>query len=175
MGVICVHLRNLRFFRGRVGGNSEFRIPNLRGRVGGRSRYNRAVTTVQTARLRTFIRSTLGCTCPDDVLESIRCSHTDLANRHEVRLSRIDVGGRLLVYVIKAGDDPRSAADALGAVVAAGTVERNRGGFNRLRVVVATTDRDAHGAALERSFEESAPLDDRVHLHVIEVGDLPFD
>jgi len=85
------------------------------------------------------------------------------------------VGGRLLVYVIKAGDDPRSAADALGAVVAAGTVERNRGGFNRLRVVIATENRDVFGPEMERSFEESAPLDDRVHLHVIEVGDLPFD
>ena len=133
------------------------------------------VTTIQTARLRSFIRTTLGCTCPDDVLENIRCSHSDLANRHEVRLTRIDVGGRLLVYVIEAGNDPRSAAEALGAVIAAGTVERNRGGFNRLRVVVATDDRDLIGSEVERSFEDSAPLNDRVHLHVIANGDLPFD
>jgi hypothetical protein len=133
------------------------------------------VTTVQTARLRKFIRTTLGCTCPDDVLETIRCSHSDLASRHEVRLTRIDVGGRLLVYVIEAGDDPRSAAEALGAVVAAGTVERNRGAFNRLRVVVATNDRNVIGTEMERRFADSAPRDDRVHLHVIAVGDLPFE
>ena len=133
------------------------------------------MTTVQTARLRNFIRTTLGCSCPDDVLENIRCSHSDLANRHEVRLTRIDVGGRLLVYVVEAGDDPKSAAEALAAVVAAGTVERNRGAYNRLRVVVATNDRDVIGSELERRFEDSAPRDDRVHLHVIAVGDLPFD
>ena len=140
-----------------------------------RARYNRAVTTIQTARLQTFIRSTLGCGCPDEVLERIRCSRSDLANQHEVRLTRIDVGGRLLVYVIEAGNEPRSAAEALRAVVAAGTVERNRGGFNRLRVVVATGDRDAFGPEMERSFEDTAPLDGRVHLHIIAVGDLPFD
>jgi hypothetical protein len=133
------------------------------------------VTTVQTARLQTFIRSTLGCGCPDEVLECIQFSRSDLAIQHEVRLTRIDVGGRLLVYVIEAGNDPRPAAEALRAVVAAGTVERNRAGFNRLRVVVATGDRDASGPEMERSFEDSAPLDDHVHLHVIAVGDLPFD
>jgi len=90
-------------------------------------------------------------------------------------LTRIDVGGRLLVYVIEAGDDPGPAADALGAVVAAGTVERNRGAFNRLRVVVATDDRDTLGPQLMSSFKESAPRDDRVHLHVIAVNELPFD
>jgi len=129
---------------------------------------------VQTARLQAFIRTTLGCGCPDEVLECIRFSRTEVANQHEGRLTRIDVGGRLLVYVIETGDDPRRAAEALGAVVAAGTVERNRGGFNRLRVVVATDDRDTFGPELERSFEDSAPRDDRVHLHVIAVDDLPF-
>jgi len=133
------------------------------------------VTTIQTARLRIFIRSTLGCTCPDDVLESIRCSHSDLTSRHEARLTRIDVGGQLLVYVIEGGEDPRPATEALRAVVAAGMVERNQGGFNRLRVVVAADDRDALRPSMERSFENSAPLDDRVHLHVIAAADLPFD
>jgi hypothetical protein len=133
------------------------------------------VTTVQTARLRSFIRSTLGCTCPDDVLECIRYSRSDLADRHEERLTRIDVGGRLLIYVIEAGNDPESAAEALGAVVAAGTVERNRGGFHRLRVVVATDDTRVFGPTMKQSFEDSAPLDERIHLHVIAEGDLPFD
>lgn len=133
------------------------------------------MTTIQTARLRTFIRTTLGCTCPDEVLELIRCSHSDLAKKHEVRLTRIDVGGRLLVYVIEAGNDPQSAAEALGAVIAAGRVERDRGGFNRLRVVIADDDRGVIRAKVERGFEDSAPRDDRVHLHVISAGDLPFD
>jgi hypothetical protein len=132
------------------------------------------VTTVQTARLRSFIRSTLGCTCPDDVLECIRYSRSDLADRHQERLTRIDVGGRLLVYVIEAGDDPRSVIEALGAVVAAGTVERNRGGFNRLRIVVATDDIKVFGPEMKRGFERLAPIDDRVHLHVVSEGDLPF-
>ena len=141
--------------------------------MGGRDTIE-TVTTVQTARLQAFIRTTLGCGCPDEVLECIRFSRTGVADQHEGRLTRIDVGGRLLVYVIETGDDPRRAAEALGAVVAAGTVERNRGGFNRLRVVVATNDRDTFGPELKRSFEDSAPRDDRVHLHVIAVGDLPF-
>jgi len=174
-----------------VGGNSEFGIPNSEfERVSGWAEIPNSsflipnlgeratiepVTIDQTARLRTFIRTTLGCGCPDDVLNWIQCSHSDLAPQQEMRLTRIDVGGQLLVYVLEGGDDPQPAAEALRTVIAAGTIERNRGGFNRLRLVVATDDQDTFGPMMESSFAASAPRDDRVHLHVIAVSDLPFD
>ena len=124
--------------------------------------------------MKDFIRHTLGCGCPDEVLEWIECKRSEVAPGHDVRLLRIDVGGQLLVYVIESGIDPKHAVAALPVVLAAGMVERATGGFNRLRIVVACADPDTAGPVLERSFNASAPRDDKVYLHVIAEGELPF-
>ena len=133
------------------------------------------VTNEQTARLRTFIRSTLGCGCPDDVLEWIQCTHTELTQEEDTRITRIDVGGRLLVYVLENEGPDLRAEEALPAVVAAASVDRATSCFNRLRVVVAIDDLEEARPRLERIFNDSAPADDKVHLHVVRATDLPFD
>ena len=133
------------------------------------------VPSDQTSRLHTFIRSTLGCGCPDEVLRSIDCSHTTVDCDQDTRLSRIDVGGQLLVYVLHVSGNPHQVAAALPGLIAAGLVERDGAGFNRLRVVVAADDPAALRPIVEQTFSESAPADDRLHLHVVQVGDLPFE
>ena len=133
------------------------------------------MTSDQTSRLRTFIRSTLGCGCPDEVLQRIDCTHTSVNDEQDTRLSRIDVGGQLLVYVLHASGNPNQVAAALPAIVAAGLVERDGAGFNRLRIVVAADDPTALRPTAERAFSESAPVDDLLHLHVVRVGELPFE
>ena len=133
------------------------------------------VTNEQTIRLRTFIRSTLGCGCPDDVLEWIQCTHTELTQEEDTRITRIDVGGRLLVYVLEIEGPDRRAEEALPAVVAAATVDRATSCFNRLRVVVAIDNPEEMRPRLERTFNGTAPADDKVHLHVVSSTDLPFD
>jgi hypothetical protein len=129
----------------------------------------------QISRLRSFIRSTLGCGCPDEVLEWIQFTHSELTQEEDTRITRIDVGGRLLVYVLEIEEPERRAETSLPAVVAAATVDRATGSFNRLRIVVATDDPEEATPRLERIFRESAPRDDRVHLHVVRPTDLPFD
>ena len=136
---------------------------------------NYVVTIDQTSRLQTFIRSTLGCGCPDEVLRSIDCSHTALTHEQDSGLSRIDVGGQLLVYVLHATGNPQQVAAALPGVIAAGLVERDGDGFNRLRVVVAADDPSAFRSIVEQAFAQSAPADDRLDLHVVKVGELPFE
>ena len=145
------------------------------GWLGGRRDTIEPVTNEQTIRLRTFIRSTLGCGCPDDVLEWIQCTHTELTQEEDTRITRIDVGGRLLVYVLEIEGPDRRAEEALPAVVAAATVDRATSCFNRLRVVVAVDDPEEIKPRLEHTFAGSAPADDRVHLHVVRSTDLPFD
>jgi hypothetical protein len=136
---------------------------------------NEVVTIDQTTRLQTFIRSTLGCGCPDEVLRSIDCSHTALTHEQDSGLSRIDVGGQLLVYVLHASGNPHQIAATLPAIVASGLVERDGAGFNRLRIVVAADDPATFRPIVEQAFAQSAPADDRLHLHVVQVGDLPFE
>ena len=132
------------------------------------------MTNDRSSRLRTFIRSTLGCGCPDEVLRRIDCTHTTPTHELDAGLSRIDVGGQLLVYVLHVTTNPHQVAAALPVVIAAGLVERNGGGFNRLRIVVAADDPAALRPIAERAFSESAPADDHLHLHVVQVRDLPF-
>jgi len=136
---------------------------------------NEVVTIDQTTRLRTFIRSTLGCGCPDEVLRSIDCSHATVDCDQHTRLSRIDVGGQLLVYVFHASGNPYQVAATLPAIVSSGLVERDGAGFNRLRIVVAADDPAAFRPIVEQAFAQSAPADDRLHLHLVQVGDLPFE
>ena len=133
------------------------------------------VTNEATTRLRTFIRSTLGCGCPDDVLEWIQCTHTELTQEQDTRIVRIDVGGQLLVYVLEIEGHDRSAEEALPAVIAAAVVDRATSCFNRLRVVVAVDDPEEMKPLLEGVFSRSAPADDKIHLHVVRTTDLPFD
>jgi hypothetical protein len=125
-------------------------------------------------RMQHFIRETLGCGCPEEVLQWIECSHSQPVPEHSLLLTRIDVGGRLLVYVVEGDEAPESAVEALPALVAAGLAERDRAGFNRLRLVVASDDPETIGPLAERAFADSAPQDDRIHLHVVAGGELPF-
>lgn len=133
------------------------------------------MTNEETSRLRTFIRSTLGCICPDDVLEWIQCTHTELAQEQDTRIARIDVGGQLLVYILEIEGHDRRAEEALPAVISAAIVDRSASCFNRLRVVVAVDDPDEMKPRLDDVFASSAPADDKVHLHVVRTTDLPFD
>ena len=145
------------------------------GWLGGREDTIVIVTNEQTTRLRTFIRTTLGCGCPDDVLEWIQCTHTELTQAEDTRITRIDVGGRLLVYVLEIEGPDRRAEEALPAVIAAATVDRATSCFNRLRIVVAIDNPEDMRPRIERTFNGSAPADDKVHLHVVRTTDLPFE
>lgn len=121
-----------------------------------------------------FIRTTLGCGCPEEVLQWIECSHSQPVPDHGLTLTRIDVGGRLLIYVVEGDEEPERTTGAIPALIAAGLAERERTGFNRLRLVLATRDVDEILEAANRTFAEFAPRDDRIHLHVVAVEDLPF-
>lgn len=142
---------------------------------GGVAAYNGAVTTDRNSRLRSFVRSTLGCGCPDEVLQSIRVTTADASVDSDTLFTRLDVGSTLLVYVIEAVGDPQQAVAALPAFIASGLVERDAKGFNRLRVVLAADIPEELREAAEQTFSESAPRDGRVHLHVVGSGDLPFE
>ena len=121
--------------------------------------------------LERFIRDTLGCTCPDDVFE-----HTD--SRCQVTLGsvtlnrRINVGHRLLIYLMEC-DDPEVLRSRLPEVFSRGLEERDRKGFNRLRVVVATDNRQPVSRAAQRVFEGQGGVDKRLHLHVVDKTAVP--
>lgn len=122
--------------------------------------------------LRAFIRDTLGCGCPDAVLRRIHpLDEIELLGGVPLRLA-LDVGGRLLVVLVEDAALERDDS-ALGAVLAAGRQLRNDRGMNRFRLVVVS---DAPEGIEERKrglMERASLDDDRVHLHVIGLDELP--
>ncbi len=116
---------------------------------------------VSDRNVKEFVRKTLGCDCAEDVFKHIE-------NEHDVKVagitlkSKINVGNRLLVYVVEPGDLPKE----MPALIKTGREERDARGFNRFRLVLVSDD----AALRERAFKAFVRLpevDEKVHLHVI--------
>jgi len=116
--------------------------------------------------VRHFVREVLGCGCPDEVLRRIARGHAELPGGLP-HCGRLDVGGRLLVFVLPVGAvDPRP--DELRGLLEAGKTERDRRGFNRFRLAIAAADPGRLRVAAEQALADVAAGDDKLHVHVIE-------
>jgi len=118
-----------------------------------------------------FVRGTLGCSCPDEVFNSIaieRVRGTD-ASAPYVRLL---VGRRLLIYVLDA-QQPEQVRATVPALLRQGLEERDANGLNRLRLVVAAGLPTPEVTATVANLASEIGLDDRSHLHVIAAGLVP--
>ena len=116
-----------------------------------------------------FIRGVLGCGCPDKVFEDI--SVTSQSELFAVTNSVYELGGRLIVVII-VPEHWQDVEPALGSMVEVGKKYRDRHGFNRFRLVVAT-DSDEARQVLTAQFEALPDIDERLHLHVIEPQKIP--
>lgn len=114
--------------------------------------------------LRHFIQEVLGCGCPEEVLRRIESREL---SRDGVPLTRVEVGGRLLVEVFDT-DDARRVAERLPGWVAAAVAERDARGFNRARIVIASADPGRMQAPAQQAFAAIGGRDERIHLHVVD-------
>lgn len=119
--------------------------------------------------IREFVQQQLGCTCPDEVFDSIGISNGSRYFDSESTL--YEIGGRLLIAVLMPQDRHQICA-GLEQVIETGKRMRDQHGYNRFRLVIATVDRDAD-SLLHRAFNDCQNTDDRVHLHVIHPRMLP--
>jgi hypothetical protein len=118
-----------------------------------------------------FVRGTLGCRCPDEVFQSISIDRLPaLAARPPVL--QLLVGSRLVIHVVTL---PAGAAvnGWLEQLAAQGRATRERHGYNRFRLVVATPEAAPLRADLEARFARATGNDDRAHLHLIDPDRLP--
>ena len=115
-----------------------------------------------------FVRETLGCGCPEEVVAGT------VIDRSGAGEPGLDVGGRLLVRVL-VGDDLGGLVRTLPDAVLRLRDERDRRGFNRLRVVVVHDRLGEVAAALDRVLAAVGPGDDRLHVHLLAPGGLPSD
>lgn len=111
----------------------------------------------------------LGCSCPDEVFDSISIS--DGSRYFDTECTLYQIGGRLLVVVLTPQDWHQACA-GLERLVKAGKRMRDQHGYNRFRLVIATGARDAE-SQLHRMFINCPGTDDKTHLHVIHPEVLP--
>lgn len=126
-------------------------------------------------RVKEFVRSTLGCQCPEDVFDNVDCVDNFTAAGGSVVKARINVGNRLLVYVVEVSRKVEMAY--VSDLLREGMVERDARGFNRFRLALCTDDRDSVLSMIKdispeadgngSSMETAMGLDERVHVHVL--------
>lgn len=142
----------------------------LRGRTVPQRLWGRSMMSLR-ARIERFVRETLGCACPEEVFRDIMCVHEVSLNETLSLRHKIAIGNRLLIYVFTA-DDRNLVMDALPELVLIGKDERERRGYARLRLVIASDHPDTISGPVEKAFNALDSSDDNIHLHIIHAHDL---
>ncbi|MCB1775086.1 MAG: hypothetical protein KDI88_15835 [Gammaproteobacteria bacterium] len=115
--------------------------------------------------IKRFVQQGLGCNCPESVFDNIRCDRAGTDGR---QFGRIVIGDRLLVLMLDV-DGQGDLPAAVREVIRAGVAERDRNGWNRVRLVLrGESPTDWRGRA-EAAFAATLP-DDRTHMHVVDVA-----
>lgn len=112
-----------------------------------------------------FVREVLGCGCPDEVVART------VVDPGEGGEPGLDVGGRLLVRVLPS-DDVNRLIDVFPETVERLRRERDRRGFNRLRLVVHSMPEVA-ADTLQEMLPVIAAADGEVYLHAVSGDELP--
>jgi len=122
--------------------------------------------------IRRFVRQTLGCSCPDEILERLHWRSLTLpASR--IPILRISVGDRLLLDVVPL-EALREPEAEIPVLLGRGVASRDNLGLNRYRLALVCRRREP---AMEARCEALLPRWDRAHLHWVgpqEVCDLPM-
>jgi len=118
-----------------------------------------------------FVRTTLGCKCPDEVFQSIaieRAPTPDTALPH----TRLVIGERLLIHVFEAPSVKATVA-AVSKLATQGRTERDAKQYNRYRLVLASAHPTQVLDDAKSSFASVVGDDQRAHLHVLATDRLP--
>ena len=117
--------------------------------------------------IKRFVQEILGCSCPEEVFNKIDYQKASAG----IIGSKINVGGRLLVYILTA-DGQSSIQEVVDTALAQGVRERAKKGFNRFRLVLAASRPDDLRSLAEQAFNRSGYADDKTHLHVVSNSDV---
>lgn len=129
-----------------------------------------AGSDIKASWIRRFVREQLGCRCSDDVFDMVRVTHQPESFNGLPVDCLIEIGNRLLVVVSQ--HDWQRVSASMEQLVQTGRGYRDAHGFNRFRLVVATSDKTATDS-LNPAFTALVEKDDKMHLHIVEPGSLP--
>jgi len=129
------------------------------------------MTPADRSAIEHFVRTTLGCKCPDEVFESIDIERIP-GPRDATPHTRLVIGDRLLIHVFEA-PSIKAAAAAVSRLAKQGLSERDAKQYNRYRLVVASDHPTQLLTDAKASFAGAVDDDDRAHLHVLATAQLP--
>jgi hypothetical protein len=127
---------------------------------------------INKEKIKTLAQETLGCGCPEEVFQHIDC-RTKISLNDILLHSRINIGNRLLVYVVEMSDAERIHHD-LPILIETGRKDRDDSGFNRFRLVLASERPEELRTSAENLFRR-INHDEKVHLHIINRNSLPVN
>jgi hypothetical protein len=116
-------------------------------------------------KIKTFVKQTLGCACPEEVFEYIDCQSNIKLNDDILLHNKINIGNRLLIYIVEA-NNPGLIKNVLPFLVNTGKKERDNLRFNRFRLVLVTDKLDEIKETAESIFD-TIQKDEKVHLHIL--------
>lgn len=119
-----------------------------------------------------FVRGPLGCNCPAKVFEQIDVVDQPAEFEDFAAKDLIKIGGLLLVLTLEV-DDWESVQPKLEAIFKRGITLRDELGYNRFRLVVATSDAINAEQSLSQQFSTISEMDEKIHLHVVTPEELP--
>lgn len=127
---------------------------------------------IKTEYIKTLVRQTLGCGCPEEVFNHIGYQANIKLDDNILISNKINIGNRLLIYIVEISN-PDSVKHVLSSLLDIGKKERDSSGFNRFRLVLATDKLNKIKEVADVTFK-TIDKDDRIHLHIISINDIPF-
>jgi len=121
---------------------------------------------VSNTTIKAFAQQTLGCGCPEEVFDSIDCQRDIELSPQIVLTNKINIGNRLLIYIIQT-DDINFIKSNLPIIVQFGTKERDSKALNRVRFVIVADKPEEIKPVAENIFKNLASKDEKIHLHVL--------
>lgn len=119
--------------------------------------------------IKAFTRDVLGCDCPEHVFSRIICEDNVGIDNGLIISHRINIGGRLLIYVW-VPDQRGEFSSELVQLVDSGEKERNDKGFNRFRLVLVSENPRLIKDDAQKLFEQLGK-DEKIHLHIVSKND----
>lgn len=116
-------------------------------------------------KLKEFIKNTLGCGCPEKIFEKIdvcRC----LIEKNESEITRIVVGDKLLIYIIRP-ESTDKLVDKVKVFGLAGKEDRDKHNYNRFRLVLSDVENMAQKDQVSECFLSAFEKDEKMHMHFV--------
>ncbi|MCP4134743.1 MAG: hypothetical protein GY754_27460 [bacterium] len=126
-------------------------------------------------KIKLFAQNTLGCGCSEEVFAVIDCRENEMINAELQVDKRINIGNRLLVYIIETVDNEYNNRDFIEdifpALIRAGKEDRDSHGFNRFRLAIVQDTINEMAEKAENIFQKIKGDDEKLHLHIIKTNE----